>query len=182
MKKTIHIVWSLKGGKQFWVPNANSAQVTSYIKWEQAFRVFSDIYLKVSPSRATELVQYNHLIHSASMEFTWSNVYKYDKDFRLHLASFPKRSWAIILHQAWTLRMKDRVRGDFNQSYQNNQSEGPSGRDRHCRRFQKGTCSYGPNCKFEHKCKYCNKWGHRSSRCRKMKADKGGNVGSGQPI
>ena len=47
----------------------------------------------------------------------------YDKDFRLHLSKFPKRSWAIILQQAWTVRMREKVK--FSAS---NDSQGSSGR------------------------------------------------------
>ena len=184
-----------KGGKQFWAPQASNVIIGGFSKWEQAFRVYSNIYIKAHPHRATELVQYNHLIHTASLEFVWSNVYNYDRDFRLHLASFPNRSWAIILQQAWTLRLKERLRmenrfdnrnpGNQNHSYQNRYESGwgnnSNGRDRSCGRFQKGRCSYGASCKFEHRCKYCGKWGHGTSVCRKLKADKGENSSSGVP-
>ena len=38
----------------------------------------------------------------------------YDKDFRLHMAKHPTRSWAIILQQAWSVWLKDRIK--FGQS------------------------------------------------------------------
>ena len=85
----------VKEGKTFWIPAGqnDSTAISNYGRWEQAFRVFSDIYMRAHPTRASELVQYNHLIHD-------------DKDFRIHLAKFPNRSWAIILQQAWSVRLR----------------------------------------------------------------------------
>ena len=101
-----------KNGQTFWVPENDSATMTisNFNKWEQAFRVFSDIYCKAHPDRSWELVQYNHIIHTAAQTYQWENVYLYNKDFRIHLSNHPTRSWAIILQQSWTLCMKDKVR------------------------------------------------------------------------
>ena len=65
---------------------------------------FSDIYTRAKPHKSTELIQYSHIIHTT----VWENVYSYDKDFRLHMAENPGRSWAIILQQAWSLHLRDR--------------------------------------------------------------------------
>ena len=67
--------------------------ITSYGKWEQAFRVFSDIYTNQYPSRATELIQYNHTIHTASQSYIWDNVYMYDIEVRKHMSNHPSRNW-----------------------------------------------------------------------------------------
>ena len=83
--------------------------INSCARWDQAFRVFSDIYTRASPGKAMELIQYSHIIHTASQTYVWDNVYAYDKDFRMHIAENPGRSWAIILQQAWSLRLKDRI-------------------------------------------------------------------------
>ena len=49
-----------------------------------------------------------------------------------------------------------------------------------CRDFQTGTCQRGDNCRFEHKCGTCNKFGHGSSQCRGGgKGDKNGKSGKG---
>ena len=60
--------------------------ITSFHRWEQAFRVLSNIYTRQYPHRAAELIQYNHVIHTASMTYSWNNVYAYDIDFRLHMS------------------------------------------------------------------------------------------------
>ena len=63
------------------IADRENVQITSYIKWEQAFRVFSNILTSKFPAKATELLQYNHTIHTASMAYIWDNVYAYDKEF-----------------------------------------------------------------------------------------------------
>ena len=99
------------------------------------------------------------MIHTASLSFAWENVYNYDRDFRLHMEKFPERSWAIILQQSWSIRLKDK----------HSNSGGVDMRRRKdiCYRYNKGKCSYGAKCKFEHKCGICNKFGHGAHNCRR---------------
>ena len=78
-----------KQGKTFWIPAGktnNHNEITNFWKWEKAFRVFSDIYARKHPGRASELIQYNHLINTAALTYAWDNVYLYDKDFRRHMS------------------------------------------------------------------------------------------------
>ena len=99
-----------RGNQTFWVPIKEShGSIHNFHKWEQAFQVFTNVHIQSHPNRAAELVQYSHLIYTASLSFVWDNVYNYDKDFRLHLSHFPNRSWAIILQQAWSIRLKDKL-------------------------------------------------------------------------
>ena len=99
-----------KNGKTFFVPanDLDNTGITNFSQWEQAFRVFSNINTQKYPGWASELIQYNHIIHTAALSFTWENVYLYDRDFRMHISRFPNKSWAVILQQAWTMRLKDR--------------------------------------------------------------------------
>ena len=64
----------------------DSIQITSYNRWEQAFHVYSNILTSKFPAKSTELLQYNHTIHTASMSYIWENVYAYDKEFRQQIA------------------------------------------------------------------------------------------------
>ena len=93
-------------GKTFWSPVAEPVTINGFSKWEQAFRVFLNIYTKAHPHRSTELIQYNHVIHSISLSYIWENVYNYDKEFRIHISHHPERSWSVILQQAWSMRLK----------------------------------------------------------------------------
>ena len=100
-----------KGGQTYFVPVSDheSSGINSFYKWEQAFRIFSNVYTRQYPHKALELIQYNHIIYSASLSFSWENVYSYNKEFRMHLSNFPQRSWAVILQQAWSMCLKDRI-------------------------------------------------------------------------
>ena len=71
-----------KGGQTALMPYRDrSVTINSYNKWEQSFRIFSDVYTSHYPERAPELIQYNHIIHNASQTYYWDNVYTYDKEF-----------------------------------------------------------------------------------------------------
>ena len=116
-----------KGGLTFFVPvskRESNGNITNFNHWEQAFRVFANMYMRAYPDHATELIQYNHLIHTASLSFTWDNIYHYDHEFRLHLSNFPQRNWGVILQQTWMVYLKDRIpsRWDENKNHQGNGS------------------------------------------------------------
>ena len=68
LEEDTHMEMVNKGGLSFWVPVAEreNTAISSFRKWEQAFRVFSNIYGSFHPSWAGELMQYNHIIHTAS--------------------------------------------------------------------------------------------------------------------
>ena len=99
--------WLIGGGMTYWVPvsDRNSATISNIAKWEEAFRIFSRIYTEGNPSRAIELIQYNHIIHEAALEYPWESVYAYDREFHIHMSKYPSRNWGIILQQAWTLKV-----------------------------------------------------------------------------
>ena len=82
-----------KGRQTYFVPvsqrDPNYNTISSFHKWEQAFRVYSNIYLKHHPEQATQLIEYNHIICTASATFLWENMYAYDKEFRAHMGNFP---------------------------------------------------------------------------------------------
>ena len=148
------------------VSSGNSSSdfsINSFARWEQAFRVFSNIYTRQFPHRASELIQYNHVIHTASMTYSWSNVYAYEIDFRLHMARHPQRSWSVILQQAWNLRLKDRHEYDCRGSSHHT----PKCREI-CFRYNAGKCTFGSHCKFDHRCGICGKHGHGAHNCRKI--------------
>ena len=135
-----------------------SSVITSFAKWEQAFHVYSNIYSRQYPQRASELIQYNHVIHTVAMTYSWSNVYAYDIDFRLHMARHPLRSRLVILQQAWNLRLREK---------NNNFTDRRKKRRDICFRFNRGHCGYRDHCKFDHRCDICGKHGHGAYNCRR---------------
>ena len=60
--------------------------------------------------------------------------------------------------------------GNKNQGGQGNHKGGKSTDP--CRRFNKGKCNLGKDCHFDHRCTYCNKFGHGIIVCRKLIYDK----------
>ena len=169
----------MRNGGTYFVPaNEGAVGITSVMKWDQAFRVYADIYCKKHPCRSTELIQYSHCIHTAASAYIWENVYSYDKDFRLHMGENPGRNWSIILQQAWTMRLKDRLKSSEQMFYRQNKSVGNNGDGKtanpkdFCRRFNRGRCTFGSKCRYEHHCSYCFKFGHGYHNCRKVQADK----------
>ena len=166
-----------KGGYAYYTParETDQSQVSSFSKWEQAFRVFTSIYTREYPHRASELAQYSYTIQTASATFTWENVYRYDREFRLHMKEFPGRSWGIILQQAWSMFLKDKLRydsSDVNRTPGNgkfrggNGGNGKEGKDK-CKRFNRGKCTYGLSCRYNHRCNFCHKFRHGYHICRK---------------
>ena len=160
-----------KGGSTYWIPAADKEQtvISNVEKWDQAFRVYSKIYVKYNPSRGQELVEYAFLIHSTAGIFAWSNVYTYDKLFRMHIAKHPKRNWGIILQQAWSFCLMEK-NGNQNQTNYNGRGSDENRRksSKICFKYNQGRCPYGFNCKFEHKCGICGKYGHGASTCRRL--------------
>ena len=166
----------IKGGKDFYVPVSETTTISSFSRWEQAFRVYSNIYSKAQPHWSSELIEYNHIIHMISLTYIWDNVYLYDKDFRIHMSKNPTRSWGIILQQAWSLRLRDRISNSNHSSNHNNHSHNSLGnREKSsdiCKRYNKGKCTFGSTCKYEHRCSYCFRFGHSIINCRKLQADR----------
>ena len=164
-----------KGGQTFFVPSSgkdNYYGVTNFHKWEQAFRAYSNIYLREHPERAMELVQYNHVIFTASSAYSWDNVYAYDKEFHIHMGKFPGRNWGLILQQAWTMLLKDRV----NRNGEPKQGGGKfTPKKEICKKFNKGLCNAGMGCSYEHRCFGCNKFGHGVHICRQRNEGKRSN-------
>ena len=139
------------------------------MKLNQAFSVFSNIYTKANLHRSSELIDYNHVIHTISLCYVWDNVYLYNKDFRMHIAWSPERNWSIILQQAWSLRLT----GNMNSSSGGGHSPG-SNKDRipePCKRYNRRKCNYGTLWRYEHHCSYCLKFRHTILTCRKLLAD-----------
>ena len=167
-----------RDGQAFLVQGESSDgnKINNVRQWEQAFRVYAAIYSRANPTRAAEIWQYVEIINQAALTYTWENVATYDYHFRKMMAKNPQRSWAKIFHQHWNLDLKDYIPKHVG----NNPKPHGSGRNNReiCWRFNRGHCSYGTKCRFEHRCSYCYATSHGASTCRKKNKGKN-NSGSG---
>ena len=158
-----------RGGQTFFVPAERESGVTSFQKWEQAFRIFSNIYTQEHLDRASELIQYNHVIFTAASTYQWSNVYTHDSEFRTHLSYYPERSWAIILQQAWSMHLKDQI--NYSQNKFGNGNGHTNSKKEACKCFNKGLCTAGRGCRYDHHCLECGKFGHGAHMCRRKSSN-----------
>ena len=118
-----------KGGMSYWVPMSDKQNsISNYNKWDQAFRVYLDIYTSKYPECTSELIQYGHMIQTATFSYAWENVALYDREFRRHMERYPDHICGVILQQAWTMFLKDRVNGTPSNSNKfNNNHVGEAG-------------------------------------------------------
>ena len=165
-------------GQAYFMPKKGETKINGLRKWEQAFRIYAGIYCMANPSRSSEIWQYVDVNNQAAAKFNWENVSAYDIKFRYLMAANPRRSWAKTYTQMWNLTLcgdgRNNTGGNGNTSLNrthnnNNNGNRKSGnwRDNCCWRYNKSKCSYGPNCRFDHRCTYCGAFGHPSQNCPK---------------
>ena len=159
------------GATYFAPPVDRDSKIDSIKKWEQAFRVYTTIYCAENPTRSGEILQYVDVIHRAASIFSWDNVARYDYVFRQLMASKPHRSWAKVYTQMWNLTLNEPIKkfNEVGNSNSNNNKYGQNTKrkDNVCWKYNKGNCSYGRTCKFEHRCSYCYAMGHPALKCLK---------------
>lgn len=80
-------------------------EITGYKMWEVAFKVFMGIYNSKWPNDANQLLQYSHIIQTASLTYPWENVYNYDIAFREIKTDNPDRLWGMICQHTWSLEL-----------------------------------------------------------------------------
>ena len=84
------------------------------------------------------------------------------------MSNFPDRNWGVILQQAWTIILKDRLHNEYPR---NSQNFNKGGKKETCKRFNKGKCTAGLSCRYEHKCLNCRKFGHGAHICHKKNSN-----------
>ena len=150
-----------KEGTVFSVPVNDSKKVVinSFRKWDRAFRVYAGIYTKANPGRANESLQYMNTIESAADTYCRDDVYEYDQLFRDLMEEFPDRNWGAIYQQGWSLMLKEKSSPSSNgNSLRNNHTKSVRKfKDKEgCWRYNKGKCTFGQNCRFDHRCAHCS--------------------------
>ena len=154
-------------------------KITNYRRWEQAFKVYMILYTERNPERAPEILAYADIISNASQNYVWENVAMYDFYFRKLMEKHPERSWARTHTQLWSLTMKEHqsFRSGANGNGKGQGKSGKSLREICCFRYNKGKCTRGDGCRFEHRCSQCGSYDHIYLACpcrgRKNKDNKG---------
>ena len=173
-----------RDGRTLWVPAVDKdlPVINSFRKWEQAFQVYSCIYTLAHPDRAHEIFQYMDTIAHAAYSFIWDNVYQYDQTFRHLIVMFPKCSWAVIYTHGWNhitalnpCNMNNNGNG-HNRGYNNGSNSNSHGSNKSkdiCLKYNNSKCTYGNNCRFEHRCVICHKPGHTKGNCKKRSRKEG---------
>ena len=172
-------------GQQIWVPAVDkSTKIDGIRKWEQAFRIYAAIYCQENPHRSIEILQYIDTINKAAKRFTWDSVAHYDYIVRHLQATKPNRNWGKTYTQMWNLTLvaNDQYRFGNQTNFQNDSrghgsnnvhaTNGSTSKKSICWRYNKGSCTYGKDCKFKHECSYCGKQGHGYHNCRKRTTGK----------
>ena len=177
----------VRGGSTFFAPvsDREALTISNFSHWEQAFRIFSNILIRVYPAKPLELIQYNHTIYIAALTFMWDNVYQYDKEFRMHISKFPQRSWAVILQQAWSMCHKDRVCNHEDTQRGGGVAAGNrDGKKEMYKCFNRGKCTFGASCCYDHRCavKRCGKFGHGTHICRLRSTGGESSTSSPKPV
>lgn len=129
--------------------------IDSFHKWQEAFRIFADLYEASHPGRSRELNQYAFRIEDASKYFVWDNVAAYDQKFREFVTRFPTRKWSVVHYESWITMLKEPV-GRVFQARAVETRPGPQSNVNvdFCWNFNKGHCEYA-NCRFAHRCMTC---------------------------
>ena len=163
----------IEDGQQVWTEAEDkSTKIEGIRRWEQAFRIYAAIFCEANPNRSVEILQYIETINDASKKFTWESVAHYDFVVRHLQASRPHRNWGKTYMQMYmrirSQEQHQQFRNTFERSHNTNQlSLNGSNTKTTCWRFNKGNCSYGRECRFEHKCSYCGSTNHGYYNCRR---------------
>ena len=92
----------------------------------------------------------------------------------MHMATHPEWNWGIILQQAWALCIKNPIR----QARTGGRQDNDGGNNKHqenkkvCFQYNRGKCTYGYRCKFDHCCGIFGKRGHGAFNCKRAIDDK----------
>ena len=180
-----------EGGEMFLAPARKTSKINSIRKWDSAFRIYATIFTQANPHRASELLQYVQIIHTAAANNPWDNVAHYDFTFRQLMATKPWRSWAKTYTQGWSIAFSHSNNnnngnsGSFQSRQQNFNSKGNSNsgnnnnnnrrqggqrtwKDDCCWRYGKNRCSKSASeCNWDHRCTFCGGWNHSYNDCKK---------------
>ena len=128
--------------------------------------MYAIIYTRKNPDQAAELFKHIYNIRTAAAMYVWDNVYMHDVKFRELIDENPTRDWGVIWIVGWSLYLKEKL-GERNNHNNFSLKRKSSKKETICWRFNKGKCSCGSKCRFEHKCYQCFRLDHGAVNCKK---------------
>lgn len=165
-------------GKTYHVPplDREDNTIATFKRWQTAFKVFMAVYLEEHPDRyhkAIELIQYTQMIEDMTTTWIWDNVFKYDKAHRRMMQTFPWRKWHVPYDiRKGHLKVTHAMNPNHNNPRYRKPGQSAKAKKEICQNFNRGKCSYGNSCRFDHKCAICGKYGHCALNCRANNKDK----------
>lgn len=158
-------------GSTYFVPVDcdNVKDITSCKQWEVAFKVFMGIYISKWPERSDELLQYSHNVQVAATMYPWENVFNYGIAMREIHTDHPERLWGQICQHTWALELGEPSQKTNFVQANNTSTATPNVRSprKVCWKFNKGRCTYGAACEYDHRCSVCGGRNHGRSTCYK---------------
>ena len=150
--------------------------------------MFTEIYCLKNPHKCMELLQYSSILNNLSGKFPFSQVYMYDKKFRLELQQVLSIPWNIIDMQLWSpcLHGVNMLAKAARQQQQGQQQCRRTPRlvwpFPHCFTHSRGGYNH-PSCSFPHICGWCRMYSHVTGSCPlKSGNSAGGNSHQGQQM
>lgn len=132
-------------GNTYFIPadDKEVKEIVSYKVWEVAFKIFMGIFNQFWPEHMNELLQYSHIIQTASLNHSWEAVYNYDISFREIMSEQPQTHWGVISQQTWTLELGDNSARPMPPVAAGGLSTKKSGTNQKnpCWKFNKGRCT-----------------------------------------
>lgn len=197
-----------KDGYSYFVDDKESSNkedglpINSLARWDQAFRVYSAIYLEANPLKVADMAEYTQNIHKWALTYPWQRVYNYDILFRQLVEKEPSRPWDVVHYNYFMSQFGENLNltqgGRANSSYGGGPAPSAGGsnfggarssqfalnKKDCCFRFNKtGKCKWGDNCNWEHKCYLCglSNHGYYNCRFRKSKGKTSGSISNKSP-
>ena len=167
---------AVKGGHLAGIPQ-KPFQIKQIHVWTSAYIIYMGMMLEKWPNKGSEYLKYMYNVRLAAVRGSGNGWVAYDEQYRLRKARFPFTTWGDIDMELCLLYVATNVNKDIssqngmqaeashtfqrratflaaNRGFQGGPIPG-NRRVRTCIGFNKGSCKFGKNCKFAHKCTNC---------------------------
>ena len=84
--------------------------VSTILEWIQCFGIYMAVLTQKYPERISDLLGYQHLIITASLEYEGDNWLGYDRQFRLTAAATQKTTWGYVDQTLWSLAFSSKAK------------------------------------------------------------------------